>query len=694
MGQSARHLVPQMIERKRVQMLFHEQLCKYIEEIGITQHELSAASGLGDATISRYCSGERQPKENSRQLRKLAKGLAELAAKEKSKEKTSDKVTAEGKTSNKATAGEKMSNKAAAGEDSGQSRPEAPSGYVLSENEIFQVLNAIVCEGPVVDYDTFLANLNALMKALDLKTSDLAKALKYDPSHISKILSGSRRPGNLRAFITDTASYVARHFTDSRDIRVIEELTGGPQKPADTGTAPAGTGGKQPGSEAARQERLMTWLCSNPAVRADEPISRFLEKLDEFDLGDYLKAVHFDEIKMPPALFQLPLQKTYYGLNNMMESELDFIKTTVLSKFMEDCILYSDMPIQDMAKDADFSKKWMFGMGVMLKKGLHLHIIHDINRPFSEMMLGLEGNIPIYMTGQISPYYLPSAPGNVFSHLLKVFGAAALEGSAIVGHQASGKYTLYRRKEEIKYYRKRAQELLRKARPLMDIYREDRKQEYLSKYARYPEGEEIRIVCSQMPVSTMSHALLLSVLERSSLPEAAGEEILDYWAAGREALEAQIQHGTVHIIIPHLTREQFAQSPLSLSLSDLFLEAEPVYTYEDYCRHLEETCAMAQTAGNAAAESTAAESDAAGNAAAESQVEASRTNHTTASPNSADGRLLVELNPNPAFCNISYTVAGDKYVIVSKEKSPVIHFVIHHKRMIQAFQRFIPSSTD
>ena len=335
---------------------------------------------------------------------------------------------------------------------------------------------------------------------------------------------------------------------------------------------------------------------------------------------------------MPPALFQLPLQKTYYGLNNMMESELDFIKTTVLSKSMEDCILYSDMPIQDMAKDADFSKKWMFGMGVMLKKGLHLHIIHDINRPFSEMMLGLEGNIPIYMTGQISPYYLPSAPGNVFSHLLKVSGAAALEGSAIVGHQASGKYTLYRRKEEIKHYRKRAQELLRKARPLMDIYREDRKQEYLSKYARYPEGEELRIVCNQMPVSTMSHALLLSVLERSSLPEAAGEEILDYWAAGREALEAQIQHGTVHIIIPHLTREQFAQSPLSLSLSDLFLEAEPVYTYEDYCRHLEETCAMAQTAGYAAAESTAAESDAAGNAAAESQVEASRTNHTTASP--------------------------------------------------------------
>ena len=45
-------------------------------------------------------------------------------------------------------------------------------------------------------------------------------------------------------------------------------------------------------------------------------------------------------------------------------------------------------------------------MALMLKKGLHLYQIHNLDRSFDEMMLGLESWIPMYMTGLISPYYL------------------------------------------------------------------------------------------------------------------------------------------------------------------------------------------------------------------------------------------------------------------------------------------------
>ena len=77
----------------------------------------------------------------------------------------------------------------------------------------------------------------------------------------------------------------------------------------------------------------------------------------------------------------------------------------------------SDMQMDDMAKDLEFGKKWMFGIAMMLKKGMHLNVIHNIDRPFSEMMIGLESWIPIYMTGQISPYYLPATQSNVYSDL-------------------------------------------------------------------------------------------------------------------------------------------------------------------------------------------------------------------------------------------------------------------------------------
>lgn len=131
-----------------------------------------------------------------------------------------------------------------------------------------------------------------------------------------------------------------------------------------------------------------------------------------------------------------------------MEAELDFMKATVLSKSMEPVTMYSDMPLEEMAKDPEFPKKWMFGLAMMLKKGLHLNMIHNIDRPFAEMMLGLESWIPMYMTGQISPYYLKGVQNNVFLHFLKVSDAAALSGEAISDHQADGKYYLTKSRKE------------------------------------------------------------------------------------------------------------------------------------------------------------------------------------------------------------------------------------------------------
>ena len=61
-------------------------------------------------------------------------------------------------------------------------------------------------------------------------------------------------------------------------------------------------------------------------------------------------------------------------------------------------------------------------MAMMLKKGLHLNQIHNLDRSFEDMMLGLESWIPMYMTGQITPYYLKNIQNNVFLHFLKVSG--------------------------------------------------------------------------------------------------------------------------------------------------------------------------------------------------------------------------------------------------------------------------------
>ena len=73
-------------------------------------------------------------------------------------------------------------------------------------------------------------------------------------------------------------------------------------------------------------------------------------------MNEYIKAIHFDELKVPSVPFQLPSSKSYFGLKDMMTSELDFLKATVLSKSMEPVIMYSDMPMGECRRTLNSRK--------------------------------------------------------------------------------------------------------------------------------------------------------------------------------------------------------------------------------------------------------------------------------------------------------------------------------------------------
>ena len=97
-------------------------------------------------------------------------------------------------------------------------------------------------------------------------------------------------------------------------------------------------------------------------------INDFLISLDDFNLNDFIKAIKFDELKVPNIPFYKAKTKSYYGIEEMKRGELDFFKATVLSKDTEDIFMCSDMPMEDMAEDTEFGKKWMFGIAMCLKK--------------------------------------------------------------------------------------------------------------------------------------------------------------------------------------------------------------------------------------------------------------------------------------------------------------------------------------
>lgn len=571
-------------------MDFKKLLDDYMKQLDCTAKDLAENSGLSAATISRYRSGERIPEDGSENFDRLINGIFSIAENKKIPNITVQSVS------------------------------EAFSPYVRNN----------------VDIAHLQKNFHTLLTVVPINISDLARFLNYDPSYISRIRNGQRQPANPTEFARKISIFVTKHFQTVEQKAVISSLINCPMEELSNYTD--------------FQDRMTNWLLAGSGAVKDS-MTVFLEKLDEFNLNEYIHSIHFNELKIPSVPFQIPISRTYWGIKEMMESELDFLKATVLSKSTAPVIMYSDMPMKEMAKDPEFSKKWMFGMAMMLKKGLHLYQIHNLDRSFDEMMLGLESWIPMYMTGLISPYYLKNVQNNTFLHLLKVSGSAALSGEAITGCHENGKYYLTKSKREVAYYQRRADELLKNADSLMDIYRSEREAELntflISDIRKSGKRRGIR---STLPLYTISEELLERILIRHDIDGRQKQRIRKHVKMQKERIISILASETLEDEVPALTPEEFSKNPPVLDLSGIFCETNLPYSEEEYMMHMSDTKAFARK-----------------------------------NPN-----YILRISTTHAFHNLQILVHEGQWAIISKSKAPAIHFIIHHPKLRNAIENFIP----
>ncbi len=571
-------------------MKFNEVLNEYLKELDCTAKKLSIESGLTGSVICRYRSGERTPIKNSEQLKKLTTALFNIA-KEKGKSKyTLDKIV----------------------NDFNSTFP----------NDDF-------------DYTTFSNNLNTLITSLNINTHEMSKYIVFDASHISRIRYGKARPSNPIEFSNKICTYIFNRYKSPDDINNLSAIIGCKK------------------SDLANNKfynTLFAWLTSE-ATPVKSQVSDFLYNLDSFNLDDYIKVIKFDKLKVPSIPFYKAKSRHYYGLEEMKEGELNFFKATVLSKSKEDIFMCSDMPMEDMAEDTDFGKKWMFAIAMCLKKGHHLNIIHNVDRPFNEMMLGLESWIPIYMTGQISPYYLKDSRNNVYNHFNYVSGTVALTGECIKGYHNKGMYYLTTNKNEIRYYKEKSDLLLKKAKPLMEIYKENN----IREYKLFLKKDE-NIICdrtrylSSLPLFTITDELLIKILKRNKLSKIDIDKIIRYKNEELKYMNNIFKNNKVNDYIYVIKENEFKNDTPSLSLNNLFIDKKINYTYKEYMEHLKQT------------------------------------NEYTTKVNNYE----INYVDNKTFKNITITFIKNHYVIISKNSNPTIHFVIKHPKLIEAIKNFNP----
>lgn len=511
-------------------------------------------------------------------------------------------------------------------------------GFVQLASENAPDLNEVIIrnafsaytERPQLDYQTIIKNLNAAIEALDISVSSLSKALSFDSSYLSRIRTGQRKPADLNKFIIETAGYIAR----TNSPLAIAGLIGCPMEEL----VPVGR----------CASKLCSWLSSGTISQRDY-LGELLHQLDTFNIETYMSGALFPEAIQVRESETLSLPKYYYGFDEMKKGELDFFRTVASSGTKGTVCMCNSIPIEDLSADAAYMREWMRAVAMMIMKGADIQIIHDVDRPSGEMLLGLMSWIPLYMTGKVTSYYLTDSSNRIYCHTDYVSDTAALSGECIRGFHDEGKYCLTQSETDLTYYKKRVQRLFSKAKPLIKTYRaEDQDAFFCFEDSEALSGGTRRNILSSLPTYTVPGDVLDSMLENNSLGEKDKADVRDYISRQRKIAETILENGTICDEISVLSEEEFGKEPVYLSLSDMFSGKDLRYTYQEYLQHL----------------------------AATKQFAADHTGYD------------LHMDTVHVFRNIQIQVNAGKWVIVSKNNAPAIHFVIKHPKMIRAFEDF------
>lgn len=463
-------------------MEFSTQLNALMRRAQCNLTQLSEASGVSQPTISRYRSGKRRPKLHGEHIDQLAAALAQLA--------------------------------------------EQNGAGPLYASDISKQLNQALEESLEAVRELNAEHFDELVAWMGASLAELAGKLSYDASTLSRIRSGKRRPSEPVAFANALAQLaVSRCCTAEELVRLaklvgVEEKAGEGADPTAEGAPvtepPATREGLAPAAEGAAAEyaartegapapapsaaelaeQLVAWLLS-PAAPPCEQVGELLSSIDDFNLDDYVKSIGYDTLKVPTAPFTIASSKNYCGAQGRMKAEIDFLKAVATNKGSKTFTMFCNMDMDELAEDAQFTKRFLFGMAAVLKRGVRIEAVHTVNRPLSELIAGLQGWIPLYMTGQVSSHCLETG-ASPFQHMLYSSEEAALVGRCATGNMGSGLLTLTSKRQEVDAVAAQAQALLKASKPLVETFLEDRRGAF--------EQEKARLLESGEPVYQLSSA--------------------------------------------------------------------------------------------------------------------------------------------------------------------------------------------
>lgn len=531
---------------------FIEKLDLIFKELELTNIGIAKHGGPDASLISRYRSGARKPATDGKQLKKLATGIVNMTE----ENNRLDKLCL------------------ICGFEPSQN-PEDVTMLLYKNMKVALPKSNRMQENVEKDQNlyAFSDRLDALMGALDVSNIRLARALHVDASLVSRFRTGMRIPSKESWFPIQCCDWLAeRAISLSYDARIASLGKYFTKEQLDT------------------SESLTKALKQYLIVEQEEKDKAFTD-----ELLNHLNTFQYN-VSLPKDLIEYTLKmahskenhtQAYYGLEGLRNAVKEFLLTAVTISNPITLYLYSNQPMEWMRQDPEFSKLWALLMGIILQKGHHIRIVHNIERSMPEMFEAIQKWLPLYMSGQIQSYYCEKKSERFYQTKFIIPGHCSVDANMVAGTQDSAEYLYCNNQKRIEYHMQQFRALLDESNPLLRIYKMDNMltyKEFIEALSKHQEN--VVYLRATLPLSTMPKAVFEKMLARTQCDAHIRNILSEIYEDQVRIFHREIEEGEVVELMPLYSDEHIFSSKVRSPFPEALVGVSVVYTSEEYEEHI------------------------------------------------------------------------------------------------------------
>lgn len=235
----------------------------------------------------------------------------------------------------------------------------------------------------------FHEKLSFLMSITKTTNSSLAKSICLDPSFISRLKNGKRTPSKNENYIKDMSYYLAKQCKTDSQKNILYKSLELPSSSYKYTLDDIST-------------HIYNWFLDDSGE--NKGVEEFIENISSFK---FTQNKHPNFIKGSLiSKSDLTNGEVFYGIRGKRQAVISFLTEILNDTDIDTLLLYSDESMDWLIGDVNFTKQWGSLLSKVIAKGNKIIIIHTVNRNLNEMLAAIKGWLPIYMTGQIEPYYV------------------------------------------------------------------------------------------------------------------------------------------------------------------------------------------------------------------------------------------------------------------------------------------------